>query len=283
MSEYFFGWYFKCEAKEGTVALIPARHRRGREKSASLQIITDDGTWNVPFAYDAFVRTRGDFGVTLGQNRFDRQGISLQVQTPALSLCGEVTFGPLTPLRGDVMGPFRFVPFMQCRHSVVSMRHTVTGEITVNGRTFHFEGGPGYIEGDRGRSFPREYLWTQCFFEGGSLMLSVADIPFGAFRFTGVIGAVMLGGKEYRIATYRGAKAVRVAGGEATVRQKNMTLTAHLLEKHAHPLMAPVGGAMIRTIRESAACRAAYLLRQNDAVLLDMTAENASFEYEYPR
>ena len=30
------------------------------------------------------------------------------------------------------MGPFAYVPGMQCRHAVYSMRHTVYGEIKVN-------------------------------------------------------------------------------------------------------------------------------------------------------
>lgn len=51
----------------------------------------------------------------------------------------------------------------------------------VNGREYSFRSAWGYWEGDRGRSFPREYVWTQCCFRGGSLMLSVADIPLPGF------------------------------------------------------------------------------------------------------
>lgn len=283
MSNYFYGWYFKCEAREGTLALIPAMHRAGRERSASLQLITAAGAHNVPFDFADFRKKEGDFGVLLGENRFLREGIDVNVKTDALSLSGAVRFGEFLPISGDIMGPFRFVPFLQCRHSVVSMRHTLAGKLTVNGSVFHFDGGSGYIEGDRGRSFPREYLWTQTFFEGGSLMLSVADIPFGAFRFTGVIGVVMIGKKEYRIATYRGAKAVKIAGGEAVIRQGDYTFTARLAEKRAHPLLAPVGGEMCRTIHESASCRAAYRLERNGQILLDFETDRAAFEYEYPQ
>lgn len=64
------------------------------------------------------------------------------------------------------------------------------------------------MEGDRGYSFPRNYVWTQCSFPDGALMLSIADIPIGGFHFTGVISIVLLHGKEYRLATYLGSKAV---------------------------------------------------------------------------
>lgn len=56
-------------------------------------------------------------------------------------------------------------------------------------------------------------------------MLSIADILFGAFRFTGVIGVVLLKGKEYRIATYLGATAVKITLEEIIVRQGNYILS----------------------------------------------------------
>ncbi len=89
-----------------------------------------------------------------------------------------------------------------------SMRHEVRGRVEVNGKLFDFSRGVGYWEGDRGRSFPKEYAWTQCLFKGGSLMLSVADIPMAKMHFTGIIGVVLWKGREYRLATYLGARVV---------------------------------------------------------------------------
>ena len=179
------------------------------------------------------------------------------------------------------MGPFRFVPFMECRHSVYSCMHGLSGSVTVSGKTYDMNGGTGYIEGDRGYSFPRIYAWTHTFFEGGSLMLSVAEIPFGFFKFKGIIGFVCTGGKEYRLATYRRAKAASVKDGKIEIKQGKLHFTAELIEKNAHPLAAPKSGAMIRTIRESASCRAAYRLTEGDRTVLDIVTDSASFEYEF--
>ncbi|MCA5964668.1 hypothetical protein LC724_36470 [Blautia sp. RD014234] len=67
------------------------------------------------------------------------------------------------------------------------MHHSLRGGLTVNGRKISMTGGRGYIETDKGRSFPKSYLWTQCGYgERSSVMLSVADIPFWAFIFRGV-------------------------------------------------------------------------------------------------
>ena len=156
------------------------------------------------------------------------------------------------------MGPFRYVPFMQCRHSVYSMRHSVNGELSINDTPYVFQDAIGYSEGDRGYSFPRKYAWTQYSFPGGALMLSIAEIPFGGFCFTGIIGIVLLHGKEYRLATYLGAKADKVEADEMIVRQGGFTFTVKPQDLSGYPLCAPAAGVMARTIYEHPSCKVFY-------------------------
>lgn len=212
---------------------------------------------------------------------FSDKGIKLNVQTDKLSAHGALKFGTLSPLPYDIMGPFKFVPFMQCRHSVFSMKHQVDGHITVNGQIYNFRNGIGYIEGDRGYSFPKRYIWTQCCFNGGSIMLSVADIPLFGFHFTGIISFVLLNGKEYRIATYLGAKVKHIGNNSVIVKQGKYTLAAKLIEKNSFPLYAPENGKMNRIIRESASCKAYYRFSYNGETLCEFTSNMASFEYEF--
>ena len=283
MNEFFCGWYFKCQSEERTLAVIPALHRSRGVQTYSIQLITDTGAWNVPF-WQGSLRTHGSRPcAVIGANRFSGDGLQLDLHTANLSAVGSLRFHGLSPIRYDIMGPFRYVPFMECRHCVFSMRHAVNGSLRVNGRDYRFQDGVGYIEGDRGRSFPRRYVWTQCCFPAGSLMLSVAEIPLGPARFTGIIGIVQWQGREYRLATYLGACAEAIGDGGITVRQGSMALTARLLEKAAHPLLAPAHGAMTRIIREGAACRAQYRFVRNGQVLFDCETARASFEYEYPQ
>lgn len=282
MKEYFCGWYFKCQSERETVALIPAIHTHGGKRTGSIQFISSEGGRNVPLPGEACWVGKGRPMARLGESWFSTSGIRLDVRTDEVQAHGSLRFGPFTPLRYDIMGPFALVPGMECRHRVASMAHRVDGALTVNGREYRFENGLGYLEGDRGRSFPRRYLWTHSFFPGGSLTLAAADIPLGRLDFTGVIGAVRLGGKEIRLATYLGARAESIGDGEITVRQGALTLKARLLEREAHPLRAPVGGAMERTIRENVSCDARYRLWRGDRLLLDVQTDRASFEYEYP-
>ena len=181
MREYFCGWYFKCQSNKHTLAVIPAFHKSNNKKSCSIQIITDTKAWNVDFPFEYFSKQKGRFDISIKNNHFSSKGISLFINTPSLSVLGSLSFGTFSPIRYDIMGPFRYVPFMECRHSVVSTKHTVNGSININGKAYSFDNAAGYIESDRGYSFPKRYIWTQSIFGNGSLMLSVADIPFGLF------------------------------------------------------------------------------------------------------
>ena len=121
---------------------------------------------------------------------------------------------------------------------------------------------PGYIEGDRGRSFPTSYVWTQCNFVDetpNSIMLSAAEIPLGSIRFTGIIGIILWHGKEYRIATYLGAKIMQKGNGMLVIKQGRFIFTIKLIKKQDKLLYAPVYGSMKRMIRESTSCTAYYL------------------------
>ncbi len=277
--KFFKGWYFKCAGEDHTIAFIPSVHFSGGKKEALLQIITDESAYRIPFSRIKY-RDNPLF-IRIGNNVFCHDGIKLNIRTDKLTAHGVLRFEDISPIKYDIMGPFRYVPFMQCRHSVYSMAHRVGGKITINGQEYKFKNGAGYIEGDCGRSFPKRYIWTQCGFPGGSLMLSVADIPMLGFCFTGMIGVVLLNGKEYRIATYLGAKLKHIGNNTVTVSQGGYRLTARLIQKNPIPLAAPINGKMSRTIRESASCAAYYRFSYKGAVLCEFTSDRASFEFEY--
>lgn len=279
MRAYFCGWYFRCQSDHQTLAIIPSVHRTKTSGYSAIQLITDTQSFYVPFSYSDF-RKRGN-QVCIAGNRFGTEGITLDIRTPTLHAAGFLRFGELTPIRYDIMGPFRYIPFLQCRHSVYSMRHRINGELTINGTPYIFQNAVGYMEGDRGYSFPRKYAWTQCSFPDGALMLSVAEIPLGGFHFTGIIGIVLTQGREYRLATYLGAKADKISADEIIVRQGGFTLTVSPQDRYGHPLRAPVGGAMVRTIHEHPSCKVCCRFEGNGVALLQREVRNAAFEYEY--
>lgn len=279
MRGYFYGWYLKCQSLAQTLAIIPSVHQTGKKRTCSIQFITENDVWEAKYSGEEFHQSGKN--MRIGKNRFGKNGVCLLVHTPTLNVSGNLDFCSLSPIKYDIMGPFSLVPFMECRHSVISMRHIVCGDVRINGQTFSFQNSLGYWEGDRGRSFPKRYFWTHCFFHSTSIMLSVADIPFAFWQFNGIIGSIFLKGKEYRLATYLGAKAVRVLGGVVQIVQGDMELEVCLLEKAKKPLKAPVNGDMARSIHESAACRARYRFRKAGRTLFDFETDKASVEYEY--
>ena len=112
-------------------------------------------------------------------------------------------------------------------------------------------------------------------------MLSVADIPMAGSYFTGIIGFVLWKGKEYRIATYLGARVVQIQNKIVRIIQGSLELEVRLLKVSSRPLKAPKDGDMMRTIHESAACRVYYRFCVRTGTLFCFETDRASFEYEY--
>ena len=184
------------------------------------------------------------------------------------------------------MGPFRIFAGMQCSHGVASMRHFLEGSLCLNGEIIDFSDGVGYIETDRGRSFPDVYLWTQCVWGGpedGSVMLAAASVPLPVGSFTGCICAIFHRGREYRLATYLGARLEKWSSSEAVVRQGKYRFSAALLDGQSQPLLAPAEGGMGRTVRESLCAAVRYCFWSGKELLFQHTDQCASFEYSDQR
>ena len=277
----FEGWYLKHQTQSGrALSLIPALHidAEGR-RTASLQVITENACWWLE--YPELLAEERRFRIQLGENLFDSGGVRLQIRQQELTLTGSLSYGRFTPLRSDIMGPFRLLGGMECAHGIISMGHSLHGTLVLNGEMLDFSQGTGYIETDRGRSFPSTYLWAQSIWQDGgtSLMLAVAAIPMGVGGFTGCICVLCHGGREYRLATYRGVQIERWSSSGAMLRQGRYRLAVDVLEGKGHPLRAPVQGEMSRTIHESlgAVLRVRFWIGKE--LVLDHTDHHAGFEY----
>ena len=97
--------------------------------------------------------------------------------------------------------------------------------------------------------------------------------------FTGCICAVIHNGREYRLATYRGARIEQWSDTGAVIRQGTYRLTVEVLERRCHPLRAPEKGAMGRTIHESLQSKLRYRFWKSGELLFEHTDSCASFEY----
>lgn len=279
---FFEGFYFKQQSNEQTLALIVAHHAaKGKPEEATLQVLTETSSLVLPLP-PLRVGAAGCAFCEAGV--FGPAGLRLAVECLQGSIAGTLLFSDLTPPYYDIMGPFALVPGMECRHSLRSLRHRVDGELIFNGKPYRFANAAGYAEGDSGRSFPSRYLWTQSLLGPelqDSVMLSVAMVPFLGAQILGTIASVWTGGREYRLATYLGARVEQIKSGYAKIVQGSDSLEVRLLEGEHRSLQAPVCGGMHRTVREGLCCKVLYRFIHHGHILLQGISKNASFEDEW--
>lgn len=266
MSGKFCGYYFKHQKGGHTVALIPGTSADG----AYIQMISNRRSYY--FAFPSAVIKKE---ISVGKCRFSSEGIHIDLP----GIRGNILYSDITPLRSDIMGPFRFIP-MECRHKIVSMRHTLTGSLNIENETVDFDGGTGYIEGDSGRSFPQKYVWLQAndFADGSSIVVSVAEIPFFGFRFDGCLCIVIKDGNEYRLATYLGAKA-ELSQNSVVIRQGSFKFEADILSGGSgFSLVSPQVGKMNGIINENNNAKILFRLSNKDQTICELLSLNSGLE-----
>ncbi len=180
------------------------------------------------------------------------------------------------------MGIFKFAPFMECRHKVYFIYSEAQGYIEYDGNKRVLDKAIGYLESDSGISFPKQYLWTHCSKvdeeQNFSIMLSIAYIPYLKANFLGCICSIFYNNREYRLATYKGAKIIDFSDNGAKIRQGDYTITAIRLEENAFSLKAPLNGEMTRIINENISIKMQYVFTYKDSVIFDIEYYGG-FEY----
>ena len=276
MKARFEGWYYKHQAKGKSMSIIPGR---GADE-AFIMAITDSNSYYIKYPLSEY-QNKTEV-IQVGNSLFSNRGIMLDINHPELVLTGEIKYTDITPINSDIMGPFRFFP-MECRHEILSMRHSLSGEVMLNGAGLDFTGGTGYIESDSGRSFPDGYMWLQCndFDRDISIMAAIAKIPFYGIKFWGCICNLQIENREYRLATYKGVKILKCEPGCIELKQGKYRLAVTVdIQNNGQQLSAPRFGKMNHTIHETLSCPAKFHFRDGDHTLLAEESNGSSYEYE---
>lgn len=220
--KYFEGWYFKIVSRKGDLryAIIPGIST-GQDPHAFIQIINGKHgkTEYNRFSLDKFQFSNRGFRVSIDKNYFSKSFMHVEVGDGENYFKADITFSkwaeyPVTFLYPGIMGWYRFVPFMECFHGIVSMNHKVNGVINTENRERTIHNGQGYIEKDWGLSMPRAWIWIQTNsfrkHSDASFMLSVAHIPWMKRSFPGFL---YYQNRIYKFATYNGAKNISAFHG----------------------------------------------------------------------
>ncbi len=269
---YFEGWYFKQVSKdlESSISVIPGITIGNQNSHAFVQTIINTQSISGPkhethyyqFPIENFIYQDNPFVLKIGDNVFSEAGIELHLFDEPFSLHGKIAFTTFAKINTsiispNIMGPFAYLPFMECYHGVISMVHSTSGSLVYNQKTIDFDNGKGYIEKDWGHSFPKEYIWLQSnhfAVSGTSIMCSVANIPFWHTSFQGFICNLTVKGEEYRFATYNRSRLVDMKTSEHQIDiliEKGalaLKLQANIFGGGA--LKAPKNGNMSNVIKE---------------------------------
>ncbi len=262
--KYFEGWYFKVVNEPGTraFAFIPGISMDASGKShAFIQVLDGSLRKSEYFTFSAslFKPSEKEFELSLGENFFSPYRMVLDLP----SVKGTLEFSGFVPwpkpwYSPGIMGPYAFVPFMECSHGIVSMDHSISGSLAINDEVIDFTGGRGYIEKDWGHTFPSAYIWMQSnrFAAGGiSFKASVARIPWLTGSFTGFIAGLWNENKLTRFTTYNGSALRKLAftdtAAELELENKSCILNVRAPLDQATGLAAPVAGMMNGRIEES--------------------------------
>ena len=291
-NNYFEGWYFKNTNNENGISFIPGININEKEKKAFIQVITKDSSYFVNYNIDDFKFGFEPFFIKIENNFFSKEGVHINIKDDAqnLEVHGEIKYSNARNietnfLNPNIMGPFSYIPFMECNHAILNMRNRADGFIDINNSKIMFNNGIGYIEKDWGCSFPKSYIWCQgnnFQNSNASFMISIADVPFKAFHFKGIICDLIIDNNEYKFTTYNNAKLIKYDVEDncldIVLKKENYYLNVRSKCTEGLKLFAPVKGKMEKDIFESISSTIIVTLRKDDKVIFSDISQNCGLE-----
>lgn len=288
ITSYFEGWYFKHQEGDDAISFIPGMQVDENScAKAFIQVITKEESHFFSFPINKFYADPEVLFIRIENNVFTKQGIYINIhqensEKENIRIKGYFYYEGLTKVKYPIMGPLQYIP-LSCKHEIISMRHRVRGKMQINEKSIEMCRGIGYMETDYGTSFPRNYFWTQCNairLQGPQIFTSIATIPFCHKEILGSIAVITYQGKEYRLATYLGAKVLIIKETLAIIQQGRWTLCIHMDRAHRpQELLAPNKGRLCRKIKEDVKCVARYTFYYGRKKVFDWTTRNASIEF----
>lgn len=289
---YFEGWYFKNTNKENGISFIPGININENERKSFIQVITNKESYYVNYSIEEFKFSDNPFCVKIGKNLFSKTNLHIDIddRKQNLKINGDIKYTNSKNIKTNlfnpnIMGPFSYIPFMECNHAILGMKNKTYGKININGNKINFDDGIGYIEKDWGCSFPKNYIWCQANnFKNSkaSFMLSIANIPFKAFNFRGVICDLIIDDDEYKFTTYNNSKIIKY-----NVNDKYLNITLKKGEYNINikskydkglNLKAPVKGKMDKYIFENINSKIDITLKKDSQIIFEDTSYNCGLE-----
>ena len=153
---YFEGWYYKLVSrdKKHTLALIPGISLNNTDPHVFIQAfltrhIKDKSDMNMH--YFRFDVSNFDYNydtkqLSIVKNLFGKKQLKLSLSAAKMNISGNLQLNHLRPIRTSlfspsIMGFFGYFKFMECYHGVISMSHSIKGQLEINQETIDFTDG----------------------------------------------------------------------------------------------------------------------------------------------
>lgn len=288
----FQGWYLKIQGEDALVIACIIGIQKGSDgTSAFLQIIDTvrKKSQMITYAIDDFYYQANPFFVSLpdcelSDHHFlvNYEDVHIDVEFPHTREFHSSLYAP------TIMGPFAYLPFLECVHGIESLYSKVKGKVQLKDKKIDHFCGIGYRESDRGISFPSNYIWFHSMSkeEEVSCVVAIANIPLSSFSFQGIICCVSFVDQQYVFATYYGAKCSKLNTWKAKdctvylieLTQRNRRLSLEVHQKDPYPLASPIQGKMAGRVYESLNSIAYIQLYEKEKLVFECRQCLCSFE-----
>ena len=289
---YFEGWYFKNTNNKQSISFIPGISIDENNKKAFIQIITKNSSYFVNYNISDFEFSNNPSFIKIKENVFSKNYLHIDIKDDIqkLNINGDIKYSnnkniKTNFLNPNIMGPFAYIPFMECNHAILSMKNSVNGLIKINNEKYNFKDDIGYIEKDWGYSFPKSYIWCQGNSfknKNASFMISIADIPFKLISFRGVICDLIIDNKEFKFTTYNNTKIlkydVRKGFIDISLKRCSYILNVKCMYDENQKLFAPIKGKMEKNIFESISSLITVILKKENEIIFYDTSFNSGIE-----
>ena len=133
---YFEGWYFKHSNERYSISFIAGISMEKDNKHAFIQIISNNFSEYIKYDFSEFSYSNNPFYIKIGDNYFSKDGISININKENIKVFGEIEYSKLISIRKNksapnIMGPFAYCNFLECYHGVISLYHSLNGDLRV--------------------------------------------------------------------------------------------------------------------------------------------------------
>ena len=296
---FFEGWYFKLvdANQEEVFAFIPGLIKGKKAEHSHSFIHLIDGSkafmHYLKLPVEEFSAARDKFAVKVADSSFSLQSLELNVDEPEFSVQGQLAFSrvskwPDSFLSPGSMGPYNFLPRMQCYSQVCAMDMALSGQLTANGRTVNLDGGRGYVEKNWGSAFPYSWIWVQAnsFPSPASISCSLGHIPMPlGTSFRGFLIGLMVEDEFFEFTTANRSKVhIQLSGADIVLQAMNkkylLTMATATREESFITLLGPRDGQMVPLLQENLQGRVSVKLqrRGDNKILFQETSNCAGIE-----